>query len=123
MLSGAHPFEISDIQEDEIARRVVRQIVVPSIKGISSIWRTLFGLGLQADDKSRSMDGNRKQSCFANGCKFLIHPLLGYGAPHLSARGTSTLLSNAPLSAHFRLADITGQSLPILRASRACALL
>src|SRR5713226_9482332 len=28
-------------------------------------------------------------------------PLLGYGAPHLSARGTSTLLNNALLSAHF----------------------
>jgi len=52
MLSGAHPFEISDIQEDEIARRVVRQIVVPSIKGISSIWRPLFGLGLQADSST-----------------------------------------------------------------------
>jgi hypothetical protein len=37
MLSGAQPFEIRDIQEDEIARRVVRQIVVPSIKEISSI--------------------------------------------------------------------------------------
>src|ERR1700738_2211737 len=32
-------------------------------------------------------------------------PLLGYGAPHLSARGTSTLLNHALLSAHFRLAD------------------
>src|SRR6266567_3312028 len=32
-------------------------------------------------------------------------PLLGYGAPHSSARGTSTLLNNALLSAHFRLAD------------------
>src|ERR1700686_5167175 len=32
-------------------------------------------------------------------------PLLGHGAPHLSARGTSTLLNNALLSAHFRLAD------------------
>src|SRR6267143_2748361 len=32
-------------------------------------------------------------------------PLLGYGAPHLSARGTSTLLNNALLSAHFRIAD------------------
>ena len=29
-------------------------------------------------------------------------PLLGYGAPHLSARGTSTLLNNALLSAHFQ---------------------
>src|ERR1700737_4192997 len=35
-------------------------------------------------------------------------PLLGYGAPHLSARGTSTLLNNALLSAHFRLADARG---------------
>ena len=34
-------------------------------------------------------------------------PLLGYGAPHLSARGTSTLLNNALLSAHFRFADHT----------------
>src|SRR5208337_4781874 len=32
-------------------------------------------------------------------------PLLGYGAPHLSAKGTSTLLNNALLSAHFLLAD------------------
>ena len=35
----------------------------------------------------------------------LLTPLLGYGAPHLSARGTSTLLNNALLSAHFRVAD------------------
>jgi|ERR1700674_410252 len=34
-------------------------------------------------------------------------PLLRYGAPHLSARGTSTLLNNALLSTHFRLADDT----------------
>src|ERR1700756_664100 len=34
-------------------------------------------------------------------------PLLGYGAPHLSAKGTSTLLNNALLSAHFRFADDT----------------
>src|SRR3979411_1056988 len=33
-------------------------------------------------------------------------PLLGYGAPHLSARGTSTLLNNALLSAHFRFPDL-----------------
>jgi hypothetical protein len=32
-------------------------------------------------------------------------PLLGYGAPHLSARETSTVLNNALLSAHFRIAD------------------
>jgi hypothetical protein len=32
-------------------------------------------------------------------------PLLGYGAPHLSARGTSTLLNNALLSAHFWASD------------------
>src|SRR5882762_9260573 len=32
-------------------------------------------------------------------------PLLRYGAPHLSARGTSTLLNNALLSTHFRYAD------------------
>ena len=34
-------------------------------------------------------------------------PLLGYGAPHSGARGASTLLNNALLSAHFRLADNT----------------
>src|ERR1700693_6533667 len=34
-------------------------------------------------------------------------PLLGYGAPHLSAGGTSTLLNNALLSAHFRIAEDT----------------
>src|SRR6202035_891305 len=32
-------------------------------------------------------------------------PLLRYGAPYLSARGTSTLLNNALLSAHFLFAD------------------
>src|SRR5260370_32178231 len=32
----------------------------------------------------------------------------GYGAPHLSARGTSTLLNNALLSAHFLTADFPG---------------
>jgi hypothetical protein len=35
-------------------------------------------------------------------------PLLGYGAPHLSARGTSTLLNNALLSARFLFADNPG---------------
>src|SRR5882762_3460328 len=35
-------------------------------------------------------------------------PLLRYGAPHLSARGTSTLLNNALLSTHFRVADHPG---------------
>src|SRR5882762_1367754 len=35
-------------------------------------------------------------------------PLLGYGAPHLSARGTLTLLNNALLSAHFLQADFSG---------------
>ena len=38
-----------------------------------------------------------------------ITPAFGYGAPHPSARGTSTLLSNALLSAHY------GQSAPELR--------
>ena len=33
------------------------------------------------------------------------NPAFGYSAPHLSARGTSTLLNNALLSAHFRNAD------------------
>src|SRR5216684_801061 len=40
-------------------------------------------------------------------------PLLGYGAPHLSARGTSTLLNNALLSAHSRLADHPESSHPL----------
>ncbi len=34
-----------------------------------------------------------------------VNPTFGYGAPHLSARGTSTLLNSALLSAHFLLAD------------------
>jgi hypothetical protein len=38
----------------------------------------------------------------------------------LSARGTLTLLNNALLSAHFRIADITGQSLPTLRGCGVC---
>jgi hypothetical protein len=33
-------------------------------------------------------------------------PAFGYGAPHLSARGTLTLQNNALLSTHFRVADI-----------------
>jgi hypothetical protein len=32
-----------------------------------------------------------------------VNPTFGYGAPHLSARGTSTLLNSALLSAHFRI--------------------
>ncbi len=36
-----------------------------------------------------------------------VNPTFGYGAPHLSARGTSTLLNSALLSAHFRIADNT----------------
>src|SRR5262250_883715 len=34
-----------------------------------------------------------------------INPAFGYGAPHLSARGTLTPLNNALLSAHFSIAD------------------
>ena len=37
-------------------------------------------------------------------------PLLGYGSPHLSARGTSTLLNNALLIARFRFTDDSGAS-------------
>jgi hypothetical protein len=37
-------------------------------------------------------------------------PFLGYGAPHLSARGTSTLLNNALLSAHFRVGPLAQNS-------------
>ena len=36
-----------------------------------------------------------------------INPAFGYGAPHLSARGTLTPLNNALLSAHFPFADDT----------------
>src|SRR6267154_5966739 len=42
--------------------------------------------------------------CFLRPAR-LLHPAFGYGAPHLSARGTLTLLNNALLSAHFRMAD------------------
>jgi hypothetical protein len=42
-------------------------------------------------------------------------PLLGYGAPHLSARGTSTLLNNALLSAHFLQADLIGIGAAVTR--------
>jgi hypothetical protein len=35
-------------------------------------------------------------------------PLLRYGAPHLSSRGTSTLLHNPLLSMHFQFADNSG---------------
>jgi hypothetical protein len=45
-------------------------------------------------------------------------PLLGYGAPHLSARGTSTLLNNALLSARFRVADRSGVRTVLLLPSR-----
>ena len=43
---------------------------------------------------------------------------LGYGAPHLSARGTSTLLNNALLSAHFRVADDPGVIAPSTRQEK-----
>jgi hypothetical protein len=50
-------------------------------------------------------------------------PLFGYGAPHLSAKGTSTLLNNALLSAHFRLADhphkAAAHAIPLSRRSDA----
>jgi hypothetical protein len=42
--------------------------------------------------------------CFLRPAR-LRTPLLGYGAPHLSARGTLTLLNSALLSAHIRIAD------------------
>jgi hypothetical protein len=37
-----------------------------------------------------------------------MNPAFGYGTPHLGARGTSTLLNNALLSARFRIADNPG---------------
>ena len=35
----------------------------------------------------------------------VVTSAFGYGSPHLGARGTSTLLNNALLSAHFLFAD------------------
>jgi hypothetical protein len=37
-----------------------------------------------------------------------ITPAFGYGAPHSSARGTSTLLNNALLSAHYTAVRLPG---------------
>ena len=37
----------------------------------------------------------------------VVTPAFGYGTPHLSTRGTSTLLNNALLSAHYRDSDFT----------------
>ena len=37
-----------------------------------------------------------------------ITPAFGYGAPHLGARGTSTLLNNALLSAHYAAVRLLG---------------
>jgi hypothetical protein len=42
--------------------------------------------------------------CFLRPAR-LLPPAFGYGAPHLSARGTLTLQNNALLSTHFRVAD------------------
>jgi len=42
--------------------------------------------------------------CFLQPAR-LLPPAFGYGAPHLSVRGTLTLQNNALLSAHFRIAD------------------
>src|ERR1019366_8711133 len=36
-----------------------------------------------------------------------VNPAFGYDAPHPSTRGTSTLLNNALLSAHYGISDIT----------------
>ena len=36
-----------------------------------------------------------------------VNPTFGYGAPHLSARGTSTLLNSALLSAHYDKSDFS----------------
>jgi len=47
-------------------------------------------------------------------------PLLGYGSPHLSARGTSTLLNNALLSARFLFADHTPTLALTSVSSRRC---
>ena len=49
--------------------------------------------------------------CFLRPAR-LLPPTFGYGAPHLGARGTSTLMSNALLSAHFRLADNSPRTRP-----------
>jgi hypothetical protein len=45
--------------------------------------------------------------CFLRPAR-LLPPAFGYGAPHLSARGTLTLQNNALLSTHFRVADHPG---------------
>ena len=45
--------------------------------------------------------------CFLRPAR-LLPPTFGYGAPHLSARGTLTLQNNALLSTHFRVADNPG---------------
>ena len=54
-------------------------------------------------------------------------PLLGYGAPHLSARGTSTLLNNALLSAHLRFPDFgkppAASGNPMIGAAARCPFL
>ena len=41
--------------------------------------------------------------CFLRPARY--YPAFGYGAPHSSARGTSTLLSRTLLHAHFQVAD------------------
>ncbi|HTF65959.1 MAG TPA: hypothetical protein VK638_25045 [Edaphobacter sp.] len=38
----------------------------------------------------------------------VVTPAFGYGPPHLSARGTSTLLNNALLSAHYAAVRLLG---------------
>ena len=44
-----------------------------------------------------------------------LRTAFGYGAPHLSARGASSLLNNALLSTRFRLADYPARSHPTKR--------
>ena len=39
----------------------------------------------------------------------VVTPAFGYGSPHLGARGTSTLLNNALLSAHYAPVRLLGR--------------
>jgi hypothetical protein len=59
-----------------------------------------FGFHLAMDTLPSGVDSGRRH----------ITAVFGYGAPHSSARGTSTLLNNALLSAHYAavrlLADV-----------------
>jgi hypothetical protein len=95
------------------AGATVRMLVVERAK---HLWQSSLSLRFTAQVTQSIMPPTgRAQTCWDPSCPFrrlrsfrflrparLRTPLLGYGAPHLSARGTSTLLNNALLSEHFR---------------------